>query len=98
MTRKNIAIPRLKLRRQAASDTIRPLLSELETTIRLAGARCSRDEGRGILSSVSHLVRDVAGWMNTVVDVTDEEISARKVSSTLFSAQHNYVLNLKIIS
>lgn len=74
------SIPRLKLRRQAASDTIRPLLSELETTIRLAGARCSRDEGRGILSSVSHLVRDVAGWMNTVVDVTDEEISARKLT------------------
>ena len=45
----------------------------------MASPRSSRDEGRGLLTSAAHLVRDVMGWVNTVVDVTEEEISACKV-------------------
>jgi len=79
---KDAALPRLRLRRKTASETIRPLLSELEGVIKLAGACCSRDEGRALTTSVSHLVRNVAGWMKTIVDVTDEEILACQVSAT----------------
>jgi hypothetical protein len=86
------AIPRLKLRRKKASETIRPLLSELEAAITLAGARSSRDEGRSLINGVSHLVRNVVGWMNTIVDITDEEILAGKVSSIFSLPQHNHLL------
>ncbi|KAJ7603574.1 hypothetical protein FB45DRAFT_960179 [Roridomyces roridus] len=58
----NSAIPRLALRKKSASDTIRPLLLQLESSIQLAGSRFSRDEGRQVIATVSQLCSTVAAW------------------------------------
>ncbi|KAJ6510556.1 hypothetical protein C8R45DRAFT_964498 [Mycena sanguinolenta] len=56
------AIPRLKLLKRLPSDTIRPPLSQIQSTIQLAGSRLRRDQGREIIESVSQLSRNVLSW------------------------------------
>ncbi|KAJ6571633.1 hypothetical protein B0H19DRAFT_663396 [Mycena capillaripes] len=56
------AIPRLKLRKKSPSETIGPLLLQIESAIHLAGSRLSRDQGREIISSVSQLSSNVLSW------------------------------------
>ncbi|KAK7028318.1 hypothetical protein R3P38DRAFT_2525446 [Favolaschia claudopus] len=58
----NSAIPRLRLQKRSPSDTIRPLLSQIQSTIQLAGPLLQRDQGRGLISSVSALSTSVLGW------------------------------------
>ncbi|KAF7361379.1 hypothetical protein MSAN_01170700 [Mycena sanguinolenta] len=58
------AIPRLKLLKRSPSDTIRPLLAQVQSTIQLAGSRLRRDQGREIIQSVSQLSRNVSSWAN----------------------------------
>ncbi|KAF8147764.1 hypothetical protein K438DRAFT_1910519 [Mycena galopus ATCC 62051] len=48
----NLSIPRLKLHKRSPSETIRPLLSQIASTIHLAGSRLQRDQGREIIKSV----------------------------------------------
>ncbi|KAF5383056.1 hypothetical protein D9615_004947 [Tricholomella constricta] len=71
-------LPRLKLRRKSASETIKPLLSELESVVRLSGSRSSCEEGRALISSVSHLVTRLEAWSKQLVTDDAVEISARK--------------------
>ncbi|KAF7328900.1 hypothetical protein MVEN_02519700 [Mycena venus] len=60
----NSAIPRLKLRKKSPSETVRPLLSQLQSTIHLAGSRLRRDQGREIISTVSKLSLHILSWAN----------------------------------
>ncbi|KAJ7695342.1 hypothetical protein B0H17DRAFT_430746 [Mycena rosella] len=66
----NAAIPRLKLRKKPPSETIRPLLSQLESTINLAGSRLNRDQGREIIRTVSQLSLNSLSWA-TKLDSAD---------------------------
>ncbi|KAJ7302364.1 hypothetical protein DFH08DRAFT_905432 [Mycena albidolilacea] len=72
----NSAIPRLKLHKRSPSETIRPLLSQLESTIHLAGSRLRRDQGRGIITSVSQLSLNVLSWE---AGLTSDDSAACKV-------------------
>ncbi|KAJ3493003.1 hypothetical protein NLJ89_g11116 [Agrocybe chaxingu] len=56
------AIPRIKLRRKSASETVKPLFSELEAVLKLAGGESTRDEGCSLISGVSRLVQQVWRW------------------------------------
>ncbi|KAJ7727745.1 hypothetical protein B0H16DRAFT_249781 [Mycena metata] len=56
------AIPRLKLRKKSPSETIQPLLPQIESTIQLAGSRLTRSQGCEIISSVSNLSLSVLSW------------------------------------
>ncbi|KAJ6484410.1 hypothetical protein C8R47DRAFT_554346 [Mycena vitilis] len=58
----NSAIPRLKLRKKLPSETIRPLLSQIESTLQLSGPRLRREQGRRIISSISELSLEVLSW------------------------------------
>ncbi|KAF7289832.1 hypothetical protein MIND_01357500 [Mycena indigotica] len=58
------AIPRLKLRRKAPSETLTPLLSQLERTIHLASAQLSRDQGRQLLLGLAQLLHTAFHWMH----------------------------------
>ncbi|KAJ7487837.1 hypothetical protein FB451DRAFT_1225637 [Mycena latifolia] len=58
----NAAIPRLKLRKKSPSETTRPLLSQMESTINYAGPRLSRDQGRELIRNVSQLSLNVQSW------------------------------------
>ncbi|KAJ7262659.1 hypothetical protein B0H12DRAFT_1103986 [Mycena haematopus] len=61
----NSSIPRLKLQKRSPSDTIRPLLSQIQLTIRLAGSRLRRDQGREIIKSISQLSLNVFSWASS---------------------------------
>ncbi|KAG5636248.1 hypothetical protein H0H81_008651 [Sphagnurus paluster] len=67
-------IPRIKLRRKPASETIRPLLSQLESAISLSGTHSSRKEGRALVASVSELVQKVELWVKSLVSEDSGEI------------------------
>ncbi|KAG6812527.1 hypothetical protein H0H92_002418 [Tricholoma furcatifolium] len=59
-------IPRLKLRRKTTSETIKPLLKQLEDAISHLSSHASSEEGRGIIKSVSLLVTRLAAWARSV--------------------------------
>lgn len=67
----SVGIPRLKLRRKTASETISPLCSDLESALHLCGGCSSRDQGRTLLVSVSHLVEKTATWSKSRDDKDD---------------------------
>ncbi|TDL19556.1 hypothetical protein BD410DRAFT_726943 [Rickenella mellea] len=58
------AIPRLKLRQKTAAETLRPLLSDIQGIIELAGPLFNNTDGRVILEKVARLVERCAKWAN----------------------------------
>jgi hypothetical protein len=72
-----LAIPRLKLRRKSASDTLRPLFTQLGHALQLSSSRASRDEGRATIAAVSHLVNQVIKWAKNTT--TEEDFVVCKV-------------------
>lgn len=64
------AIPRIKLRHKAASDTLRPLLEELGGVLTLASSHATQNEACDILSSISKLSINIDKWVASIV--TDE--------------------------
>ncbi|KAF8067892.1 hypothetical protein FPV67DRAFT_1163310 [Lyophyllum atratum] len=86
-------LPRLKLRRKTASETLRPLLLDLESVIQLASTRASQEEGRTLISSVSHLVNRLEVWSKAVGDSEDEakvcnELLKSLLDCTLVACEH----------
>ncbi|KJA26965.1 hypothetical protein HYPSUDRAFT_63726 [Hypholoma sublateritium FD-334 SS-4] len=57
------AIPRIKLRHKTASDTLRPLLDELENVASLASSHSTQNEACDILSSISKLSINIDKWV-----------------------------------
>ncbi|KAJ7135891.1 hypothetical protein C8R44DRAFT_389978 [Mycena epipterygia] len=87
----NAAIPRLKLRKKSPSETIRPLIPQLESTINLAGPRLSRDQGREIISNASHLSLNVLSWttnLNSEDVVACREILTSLVDTAVSACSH----------
>lgn len=77
------AIPRLKLRKKSAFETIRPLMNELEKAINVAPAHATRNEGLHLITAVSQLVLCVAPWAtNQAKDAT--EVTQSVVSTPSF--------------
>ncbi|TFK41716.1 hypothetical protein BDQ12DRAFT_678392 [Crucibulum laeve] len=79
------AIPKLKLRRKTASETVRPLLLELDTAVSLASGRASKDEGRLLISNVSILAAKVIGWAKDFANV-DEVKGCKDILVSLLDA------------
>lgn len=96
-TYRDTAVPRLKLRRKPASETIQPLLSELEAVVELAGRQASRDDGRALISGTSILAKRVASWVKTSYNVSGDEVMACNVCSSCSAsskAPHTYNQNI----
>ncbi|KDR72651.1 hypothetical protein GALMADRAFT_252818 [Galerina marginata CBS 339.88] len=72
------AIPRMKLRRKSASDTLVPLLQELEAIIGPASGKATRTEGRLLLFSAATLAKRVRGWVDLVSLEDEEDVKACK--------------------
>ncbi|RDB27543.1 hypothetical protein Hypma_003813 [Hypsizygus marmoreus] len=87
-------IPRLKLRRKTASETISPLLLELESAIQLSGPRATREEGRNLVITISVLVNRVKAWAMATSNVGSDVILACNVAlksvmdCTLVACEH----------
>ncbi|KAJ6608302.1 hypothetical protein B0H10DRAFT_1996587 [Mycena sp. CBHHK59/15] len=77
----NLAIPRLKLRKKSPSETIRPLLSQLESTIQLAGPQLDRDQGREIISATAKLTFNFFSWATGVNP--DDAVPCKEILSRL---------------
>ncbi|KAF8954890.1 hypothetical protein BDZ97DRAFT_1862360 [Flammula alnicola] len=58
------AIPRQKLRRKLASDTLRPLFEDLEGIVKLAGRKATQDEGRSMIHSIARLALNTKEWVD----------------------------------
>lgn len=56
------AIPRIRLRRKSALETLQPLLEEIEIMIPTAAAHASIREGQAMIESVSNLTERVVPW------------------------------------
>ncbi|EDQ98039.1 uncharacterized protein LACBIDRAFT_336329, partial [Laccaria bicolor S238N-H82] len=67
------SIPRLKLRKKTAPDTLRPLLTELETVNLMAGSTASTEEGRALISATASLVKRAAQWVKGIPDAKEED-------------------------
>ncbi|KAK0222140.1 hypothetical protein IW262DRAFT_958881 [Armillaria fumosa] len=70
------AIPRLKFRKKPASETLRPIVKELASAFRRAGAHSSRDEGRQIMEASAGLVVELDSWAKTQPDAQKDEIAS----------------------
>jgi hypothetical protein len=77
------AISRMKLRRKSATDTLRPLLKELQKVIQLAVPILTTQEGRAIISGVTVLCRKIAKWAETVAGDEHEDTRLSKVCALL---------------
>ncbi|KAJ7207212.1 hypothetical protein GGX14DRAFT_366396, partial [Mycena pura] len=85
-----VAIPRLKLRKKSP-ETIRTLLSQLESTVHLAGPHLSRVQGREIIGSVSQLVLNILSWTgdsNAEDAATCQDMLKRLLDSTISDCSH----------
>ncbi|KAF7321675.1 hypothetical protein MKEN_00688900 [Mycena kentingensis (nom. inval.)] len=81
------AIPRLKLRKKTPSDTLRPLLTQLERTLNLGGSQLSRTQGREVINGVSQLVESAFVWCQAFQD------DVRSATVILASLLENVVAN-----
>ncbi|KIJ97359.1 hypothetical protein K443DRAFT_9953 [Laccaria amethystina LaAM-08-1] len=68
------SIPRLKLRKKTAPDTLRPLLTELETMNVIAGPKASTEEGRALISATASLVKRATEWVKGSPDAKEEDV------------------------
>ncbi|KAF8636997.1 hypothetical protein AX17_003110 [Amanita inopinata Kibby_2008] len=88
------AIPRLKPRRKTASETVRPLLFELEKAIQAHGDTLSIEQGRSIIDSISNAIRGINLWVKATTDISSVEHTACNtalmtlLSSTLATCAH----------
>ncbi|KAL1709609.1 hypothetical protein EV121DRAFT_286362 [Schizophyllum commune] len=81
------AIPRLKLRRKTATETIDPLLQEITRVVNLASTNCSRDDGRDILSAVARLASSTLRWIDSLdIDRAAADEAERRMSRALEDA------------
>jgi hypothetical protein len=75
------AISRLRLRNKSATETIHPLLSDLETTIRLIPPQAVPDEARNIISTVSFTIQNILKWVRDSTNNNLGEVVRCKVRS-----------------
>ena len=74
------ALPRLKLTKKTASETIHSIMHELNSAIQLAAAEACVKDGRDIIKEVSKMVIAVLVWVNATSNGNDDEIKLCKVS------------------
>lgn len=66
-----LAIPRIKLRKRSASDTLRPLFAELPSALEKSSAQLHRSEGKEILRLLCLLLKSTIGWAGKQEDPSD---------------------------
>lgn len=77
------AVPRLKLRKKTASETIKPLFSHMQSVLELSRANATRDEGREIIVAVSNLCHKIALWAQLQPETQGDESSVHNVGKLL---------------
>ena len=90
----NAAIVRLKLRNKTASETITPVVSDFQETIRLVPSHSVLTEGRHLVSTVSYTIQNILEWAKISTDNKIEEIVKCKVRDTFL--QNKKTVTLKI--
>ncbi|KAK2465079.1 hypothetical protein APHAL10511_002887 [Amanita phalloides] len=67
------AVPRLKLRRKTASETLRPLILDLAKVVRALCEACSIAQGRSIIERTSNFVQMAKLWVTSATDNGGEQ-------------------------
>ncbi|KAI5900554.1 uncharacterized protein SCHCODRAFT_073984 [Schizophyllum commune H4-8] len=81
------AIPRLKLRRKTAAETIDPLLQEITRVVNLASMNCAREDGREVLSAIARLASSTSRWIDGLdIDRAAADEAKRRMSRALEDA------------
>ena len=82
----------------SASDTLRPLLKELNVVIQLTAPTLTTQEGRAIISGITVLCQKTAKWVEVVGGGDHEDTRISKVnSSPLLALRSMTVYNLQEI-
>lgn len=66
------------MRTKSISDTIAPLMTDLEVTVRALSSRTVPDEGRGLLDIVCSAVQAIIKWIISL-DVNPKDVLKCKV-------------------
>lgn len=67
------AIPRLKLRRRTASETLEPLFSNLQRAMEAVSVRVKSDEGKELMSETESMISAALKWIGSLPMTDDEE-------------------------
>jgi hypothetical protein len=82
------AIIRLRLRKKTASETITPVVLDLQETVRLVPSHSIPTEGRHLVSTVSYTIQNILKWARTSTDNGVEEIVKCKVRNTFLQSKN----------
>ncbi|KAF8189305.1 hypothetical protein BJ912DRAFT_967076 [Pholiota molesta] len=66
------AIPRIKLRRKSAEDTLQPLFEELQKIIDTTSSIATKEESRNTIAGISRLSSNVLKWVACNVDPKED--------------------------
>ncbi|KAI5115346.1 hypothetical protein M0805_008069 [Coniferiporia weirii] len=80
------AIPRLKLRKKSASETLKPLLADLPSIIEKASPSFSRAEGENAIQLILRLLSCMITWSRNQGNETDLIAVQALCKNTLYSA------------
>ena len=78
------ALSRLGLRTKTPSETISPLLSELEAAIRLVPSHTVPAEGRNLIGTVSSAIQTILQWAKINAANNSEEVVRCKVCGVAY--------------
>ena len=65
--------PKAEAAKESSPDSLRPLLSELETVNVIAEFTVSTEEGRALISATASLVKRVDQWVKEIPDAKEED-------------------------
>lgn len=69
------AIPRLKLRKRSASETLQPLLSDLQPAMDAVSYQANSLQSRDLMTSVERMVNRVLKWVKDLPAIEPEEVA-----------------------
>ncbi|EAU81517.1 hypothetical protein CC1G_10975 [Coprinopsis cinerea okayama7 len=80
-------IPRIKLRKKSALDTVKPYIGEIQEVIQLASHLLSTEQSRELLLSTSLFVERVYGWIESRdTSTSDAKVALKKLLFCSLSA------------
>ncbi|KZP23532.1 hypothetical protein FIBSPDRAFT_1042955 [Athelia psychrophila] len=80
------SIPRMKLRKKSASDTISPLMTDLEATVRLLSSRTAPDEGRALVDIVCSAVEAIHKWVISLDGTPEDALKCKNILHTVLES------------
>ncbi|KAF9482730.1 hypothetical protein BDN70DRAFT_892362 [Pholiota conissans] len=79
------AVPRMKLRRKSAANTIEPFFGDLEETLHAASPLATKAESRSIISGISNLSSSTLQWVLSNTDSNEDIVACKIIISKLLN-------------